>query len=38
MAQKGKTDKIGTTATKPEDKDFQGSGVEGKKADKSKED
>lgn len=32
MAKKGETKKTGTTKTTPEEKDFQGSGVEGAKA------
>lgn len=32
MAKEGKTDKVGTKKQAPGDKDFQASGVEGKKA------
>lgn len=33
MAKKGETKKTGTTKTTPDEKDFQGSGVEGTKKD-----
>ena len=31
MAQKGMTEKVGTTTTDPEKKEFRSSGIEGKK-------